>query len=330
MNITSMNKKKNRGLIYTQKKKWIFNIQRFAYQKVSNPYKLNAKAGKEYRAKADISSGIYNISKLVPFFDDVDDEDSSLPFFLMDLVFPFSQIPDTTITDDMTFTIGTISTDNISIPDDYYNIRINATLNSQGIFRFLDDRVIKYTPVTPSGSHTPAILFTFSYRNSPGYRIKSNLMKSNTIRAIEFNPISISASVKGQGSQSYYDIINYETHNEVYDSTNLGLDHISQLDEELYEHILFLIENGLILSTRYVNNNVFNIFTLDFPASIGELNTILRDQGNTIFLDTLLEFDLMSNLAGAYYNARNISSLSFEFEYGPDIEKLTPDYDNRY
>ena len=260
------------------------------------------------------------------------DEDSSLPFFSMDLVFPFSQIPDTTITDDMTFTIGVISTDNISIPDDYYNIRINVNVNSQGIFRFLDDRVIKYTPVIPSGSHTPAILFTFSYRNSPGYRIKNNLMtKPNTIRAIEFDPISISASVKGHGSQFYYDIINYETHNKVYDSSNyFGFEHISQLDKELYEHILFLIENSLISSTRYVNNNVSSIFTLNFPTSIEELNSILKNPSDTIFLGELLEIDLMSNLAGAYYNARNISSLSFEFEYGPDIEKLTPDYDNKY
>ena len=269
---------------------------------------------------------------MVPFFDEVTDEDSSLPFFSMDLVFPFSQIPDTTITDDMTFTIGAISTDNISIPDDYYNIRINANVNSQGIFRFLDDRVIKYTPVMSSGSHTPAILFTFSYRNSPGYRIKNNLItKSNVPRAIEFNPISISASVKGWASQFYYDIINYETHNIVYDSSNyFGLDRISQLDKELYEHILFLIENSLISSTRYVNNNVSTIFTLNFPTSIEELNTILKNPRDTIFLSGLLEFDVVSNLAGTYFTARNISSLSFEFEYGPDIEKLTPDYDNRY
>ena len=32
-----------------------FNLQLFAYKEVSNPYKLNAEAGKEYRAKADIT-----------------------------------------------------------------------------------------------------------------------------------------------------------------------------------------------------------------------------------------------------------------------------------
>lgn len=50
-------KKKNRGLINTQK--WIFNIQNFAYQEVSNPYEIDP-LFKNHNAKADISEDAKN------------------------------------------------------------------------------------------------------------------------------------------------------------------------------------------------------------------------------------------------------------------------------
>lgn len=294
---------------------------------MGNPYEINPLL-RNYLAKADIGNAIYKISKQAPIVGTASG-DQYLNYFSIDLKLPFSQIPDTTITDDMEFTVGIcITSDAVLLPKEYNNIRINASLNAYySTFKFLNNRIIKYTPVVADTSYSPYLFFCYSYRNSPGRRIRDKIINSKSSKAVIVEPFSISASLKKYASEYYYDIIS----DSPLQNPIFGIDEyydyllaIEDYDTELHDHLEYLLKGGVkggIQPTRF-ESNIYNI-------TLEELyNDFLYKFGNELYIENLLYYDLIANLHGAYYTIRNPQSLSFEFEYGPDIEKLTPDYDN--